>query len=215
MTTTLTAKWATIALPSFDIPDDGTVDDSVALTSMRSANGAPGAALNIVSAPLSTSSTSQVSVAGSGLVFQNSFGLDGTFSSLTAIEQAAIQTDVQQAETDLSRVFGNTLTTNIDFEAVNVPTTGSGAFIATNQASFFYVASYTDYLSALRRTATTAYQSSAIAAIQNLTGLGTNPTVIMPEAYARMLGLTASRTPEVSPPVQLGGQTVQSVAIHG
>ena|GEM_PF-2658858 len=208
MTTTLATKLATIVPTSFDMPDDSAVDDSVALAAALSAADISGSALKIApaAAAASLSSPSQVSVSGSGLVFQNSFSLDGTFSSLTANEQSAIQTDVEQAETNLSRQFGNTLTANIDFEVVNDSTIGSGAFIATNQATFFYNVTYANYLGALQRAATTAYQSSAIAAIQNLTDLGTNPTVVLPAAYARMLGLTTSGTLEHSYSVQLGGR---------
>jgi hypothetical protein len=71
----------------------------------------------------------------SGLAFQDSYGLDGTFASLMSSEQAALETDVQQAESDLSSEFTNSVTLNIDVEAVNVPLVDGSGFIASNAAS--------------------------------------------------------------------------------
>lgn len=76
--------------------------------------------------------TVKVEASGSGLAFQDSYGLDGTFASLTSSEQAALETDVQQAESDLSSEFTNSVTLNIDVEAANVPLVDGSGFIASN-----------------------------------------------------------------------------------
>ena len=83
---------------------------------------------------LSSLTSQSVQAPGSGLVFQNSYSLDGTFASLTSSEQAAYETDIQQAELDLSGEFTNTFTVNVDVEAVNVTQAG-GTFNALNEAS--------------------------------------------------------------------------------
>jgi hypothetical protein len=87
---------------------------------------------------------------GSGLLFQNSFSLDGTFASLTSIEQAAYKVDCQQAENNLSGEFTNSLTANVDFETVNVPPNPDGSgFGGLNQASAYRAVSLSSYFSAL------------------------------------------------------------------
>ena len=139
--------------------------------------------------------TNQVlSAAGGGLAFQNSYGLDSTFNTLTPTEQAAFQADILQAEANLSRQFTNSLTANVDFEAVNIAQAEGGDFNAANQASAYEIVSYPLYLGALQTIATSSYQLSAVAAINKLTGLGQNPEVELPIAYARMLGLDNSGT---------------------
>ena len=76
-----------------------------------------------------------VDAAGSGLVFQDGYGSDGTFASLTSSEQAALETDVQQAESDLSSEFTNSVTLNVDVEAVDVALVNGRGFIASNAAA--------------------------------------------------------------------------------
>ena len=130
----------------------------------------------------------------SGLAFQDSYGLDGTFASLTSSEQAALETDVQQAESDLSSEFTNSVTLNIDVEAVNVPLVDGSGFIASNAASTDVAVSLSSYFIALQTVATSSYQSSAVAAIKNLTDLGGSNYVELPSGYARMLGLSNAGT---------------------
>jgi hypothetical protein len=136
-----------------------------------------------------------------GLAFQNNLGLDGTFATLTQTEQDALQTDVQQAEADLSAQFTNTFTANVDFEVVNDSQDG---FNAANQASAYVIVPFATYADALQNVATTTYQTSAVAAIENLTDLGQDPEVDLPDAYARMLGLSDSGTLVTIQSVELG-----------
>jgi hypothetical protein len=150
------------------------------------------------------SQTVAVEAAGSGLVFENSFSLDGTFAALTSSEQAALETDVQQAEQDLSREFTNSVTVNVDFEAVSV---GGAAFVALNSASAEVLVNYASYVTALHNVATSNYQLTAVAAIANRTDLGNNPEVLLPDAYARMLGLSNSGTPITNSTIKVGDTT--------
>jgi hypothetical protein len=142
-----------------------------------------------------------VNAASSGLVFQNNFGLDGSFNTLTSSEQAAFEVDARQAEADLSGQFVNSLTANVDFEVVSDSQDG---FNAANQASADELVSFTSYVNALHSVATSNYQLNAVAAIKNLTDLGQNPEVELPAAYARMLGLSNSGTRLTNSTVQLG-----------
>jgi len=150
-----------------------------------------------------SASSSAVGASGSGLSFQNTFGADGTFASLSAAEQAALKVDLQQAELDLSSEFSNSLIANIDFEAVNVAPVGGLGFLAANAASADRVVSVSSYFSALQSVATSSYQSSAVAAIKNLTDLGGSTYVQLPAAYARMLGLGGAGASESYSSVQL------------
>jgi hypothetical protein len=143
-----------------------------------------------------------VDAAGSGLVFQDSYGLDGGFASLTSSEQAALETDVQQAESDLASEFTNSVTLSIDVEAVDVPPANGTGFIASNAASDYRAVTLSSYFGALEGVAASAYQSSAVADIENLTDLGGSNTVLLPEGYASMLGLSDAGEPVTDPSVQ-------------
>ena len=144
-----------------------------------------------------------------GLVFQDSYGLDGTFASLTANEQAALEVDVQQAENDLSAEFTNSITAKVDVEAINVPLVDGSGFIASNAASAYRAVTLSTYFAALQSVATTAYQTNAVAAIKSLTDDTGGNYVLLPSAYANMLGLGNAGTFVSAAPVQFtqGGPT--------
>jgi hypothetical protein len=150
-----------------------------------------------------------VDAAGSGLVFQDGYGLDGTFASLTSSEQAALETDVQQAESDLSSEFTNSVTLNVDVEAVDVALVNGRGFIASNAGSDYRAVTLSSYFNALQSVATSSYQSSAVGDIENLTDLGGSNYVLLPEGYASMLGLSNAGTQVTDPSVQFtqGGST--------
>jgi hypothetical protein len=150
-----------------------------------------------------------VGAAGGGLVFQDSYGVDGTFASLTSSEQAAVETDVQQAESDLSSEFTNAVSLSIDVEAVDVPLANGSGFIASNAASAYQAVTLPSYFNALKSVAASAYQSSAVADIENLTDLGGSNYVLLPEGYASMLGLGDAGALVTNPSAQLtqGGAT--------
>jgi probable HAF family extracellular repeat protein len=150
-------------------------------------------------------SLAQTEPAG-GLVFQNSFGLDGTFNSLTASEQTAFVADIQQAEADLSAEFSNTLTGKVDFEVVS---DASAPFNAANQASAQDFVFFSAYANALQNVATSSYQTNAVAAIKALSDLGQNAEVELPDAYARMLGLSGSGTRHTNSSISLGSTQYQ------
>jgi probable HAF family extracellular repeat protein len=155
--------------------------------------GSAGAA-GVATGASSLENSQTVEAPGSGLAFDNSFGLDGTFASLTSSEQAAFETDIEQAESDLSSEFTNSVTLNVDFEAANVPLVDGSGFIASNAASTDVAVSLSSYFNALQRVATSSYQSGAVAAIENLSDLGGSNYVELPSAYARMLGLSNAGT---------------------
>ena len=132
---------------------------------------------------------------GSGLVFQDSYDLDKTFESshLTPAEIADYETDIDQAEEDLSSEFTNSVTINVDVEAVNVPPNADGfGFNLGNVASEFKEVTYATYLQGLQNVATSNYQKSAVAALEKLPDVSQNDNVLLPMAYARMLGLQNS-----------------------
>src|SRR4051812_32465637 len=114
-----------------------------------------------------SSISTNVNASGNGLVFQTSYSLDGTFASLTLSEQAALKTDVQQAEYDLSSVFSNSAILKVDIEAVNVPARPDGSnFIGSNEASSDVTVSLSSYFTALQGVATSSYQLNAVNAVR-------------------------------------------------
>jgi probable HAF family extracellular repeat protein len=173
-------------------------------TEVRQHSERPGAGPSAASG-LSSLTSQAVNAPGSGLVFQNSFSLDGSFASLTSTEQAAYEADIRQAELDLSGEFTNSLTANVDFEAPDVPPNPDGSgFNAANQSSFDVTVSLSAYLNALQSVAATSFQSNAIAALRNRTDLGQNPEILLPISYARMLGLSNAGTVQQNTSVTLG-----------
>ncbi len=124
-----------------------------------------------------------------GMVFHNTFGPGVS---------AAYQSCVLSAEAQLSSQWTNPVTLNLTFDAVSQ----AGGFAATNTCSFVNV-SYAQLKSALTAHATSTYAQSAIAA---LPASDPNPAGgtdwALPEAYARMLGLS-STTPSTDATITL------------
>jgi hypothetical protein len=127
--------------------------------------------------------TDTVSVPGSGLVFKNTFA--------TGVS-TAFQDNIITAEQDLAGLWTNSVTLNLHFKAVNKGINGELAF--NNWPSFVDV-TYAQLTGALTSHATSTY---ALAAVAALPATDPNPAGgadwALPEAYARMLGLS-SRTP--------------------
>jgi len=121
--------------------------------------------------------TESVSLAGSGLVFQNYYGAGVT---------DAFRTAILTAEHDLQSHFTNNLTVlmSFDLQALNP------AFSAQNDYNLVHV-SYSTYVAALKAHATTANDLAAIAGLPVIDpskGLGFD----LPQAQARVLGLAPS-----------------------
>jgi hypothetical protein len=111
--------------------------------------------------------TQTVSSAGSGLVFVNTYTADDTQQYIDCIVAA---------ETQLESLFTNSVTINITFDEVNQGNTG---FLATNQWSFVDV-SYSQLESVIPA-------ADALPATDPTGG----HTWTLPDAYARMLGLSS------------------------
>src|SRR5579863_635649 len=147
-----------------------------------------------------------LSAASGDLTFTNSFGLDGTFSALTANEQAALKTDLLAAEAYFSSLFTNTTNIKFDLEAVNSPLVDGSGFIAENSATAFRIVSLSQYFSAMQSVDNSTYQKTSLAAVQKL-NLSASSNVILPIAYANMLGLGSAGQAVTNTSVSINSQT--------
>ena len=125
--------------------------------------------------------TDAVSVPGSGLVFNNTFA-----SSVTT----AFEDNIITAEQDLAGLWTNSVTLKLDFTAVNE---GKNGDLASNSWPSFVDVTYAQLTGALASHATSIYAEDAVASLPT-----TDPNPAggadwaLPEAYARMLGLSSS-----------------------
>ena len=153
--------------------------------------------------------TFTVSTPGSSLVFNN---------TITAGFTQTFQNDIIAAEQTLAGQWSNSITLNINFSAVNKGNTGD---LANNSWSFVNV-SYATLISALQAHEQSSSYGQAAAA--SLPTNDPNPAGgndwSLPEAYARMLGLSSS-TPTVDDTVTLNtfynytyGQDVINALTH-
>ena len=116
---------------------------------------------------------------GGGIVFNNTFG---------AGVSAAYKSCVLAAEAQISSLWTNPVTLNLEFDAV---AQGTNGFLATNSWPAFVDVTYAQLKSVLASHATSSYAASAVAALPS-----TDPNPVggtdwaLPEAYARMLGLS-------------------------
>jgi hypothetical protein len=139
----------------------------------------------------SGATTNTVSVAGSGLVFHNTFE-----SSVTT----AYMNNIITAEQTLAGLWTNSVTLNMDFKGA---AQGRNGDLATNSWSSFVNVTYAQLKSAL-----TAHNFSSFsaAAIASLPATDPNPASgadwALPVAYARMLGLT-TLTPAIDDTITL------------
>jgi hypothetical protein len=131
------------------------------------------------SAGLGGQPTDTVSVADSGLVFNNTFEASVT---------TAFEDNIITAEQDLASLWTNSVTLNLEFTAVDEGNTGDLAF---NEWPSFVNVTYAQLKTALASHATSSYALDAVAA---LPATDPNPAGgadwALPEAYARMLGLS-------------------------
>jgi hypothetical protein len=135
--------------------------------------------------------TDTVSVAGSGLVFDNTFEPSVT---------AAFKNDIITAEKTLASLCTNSVTLNLEFQG---EADGTNTFLATNSWASLVDVTYAQLKSAL---ASHEFSSYAQAAVASLPVTDPNPAGgvdwALPEAYARMLGLSSS-TPATDDTVTL------------
>ena len=138
-----------------------------------------------VTDPLGASATGSATLAiaaaaTGGIVFHNTFGPGVS---------AAYQSCVIAAESQISSLWTNPITLNLEFEA---SAQGQNGMLATNSWPAFIDVTYSQLKSALTSHATSSYAQSAIAA---LPATDPNPKGgadwALPEAYARMLGLSS------------------------
>jgi hypothetical protein len=134
-------------------------------------------------AGLSTAGSASLAIgaaSGGGIVFDNTFG---------AGVSSAYQSAVLSAEAQISSLWTNPITLNLTFDAV---AQGANGFLASNSWPAFVYVSYAQLKSALASHATSSYAASAVAALPST---DPNPTGgadwALPEAYARMLGLSS------------------------
>jgi hypothetical protein len=115
-----------------------------------------------------------------GIVFNNTFGPGVS---------AAYQSCVLSAEAQISSLWTSPITLNLEFEA---SAQGQNGCLASNSWPAFIDVSYSQLKSALMSHATSSYAQSAVAALPS-----TDPNPAggadwaLPEAYARMLGLSS------------------------
>jgi hypothetical protein len=189
--------------PSFSafFDDDDNGDGGLATTMAGNTVGNTGSGTNPV--------TFTVSVAGSGLVFNN---------TITAGFSQAFENCIILAEQTLAQNWGNSVTLNISFAATNQGNTGG---LASNS---FYV---DDVSYATLRNALAAHEQGNSYGQQAAASLPlTDPNPVggtdwaLPEAYARMLGLGGS-APSVDDTVSFNtyyswnyGQDVANTLIH-
>jgi hypothetical protein len=120
-----------------------------------------------------------VTTAGSGIVFNNTFdvSVSGTVRNL-----------IVAAEHEIASVWSNSITLNLEFFD---QAAGSTDFLATNSWPSWVTVSYPQLVSALSSHAYTVYAQDAIATLTSDDPTGSH-TYYLPEAYARMLGLSTS-----------------------
>jgi hypothetical protein len=130
----------------------------------------------------SMTTTDTVSVAGSGLVFDN------TFESSVG---SAFENGIITAEQTLAGRWTNAVTLKIDFSVANY---GNSGFLASNGWPSFVSVSYTALKNALALHAFSSFAQQAVATLPANNPIpGSNNNTVdwsLPEAYARMLGLS-------------------------
>jgi hypothetical protein len=159
-------------------------------------NGAANTTLSPVAAVLSASgssgSTTLTVGSGSGIIFKNTFD--------SSCSQAYINS-VVAAENAIRSQWTNSITLNLDFTAV---AQGTSTFLATNSASSGVNVTYAQLRQALQkadRASPDTYAQTAAWFLPTTSPSGTTDFSI-PEAYARMLGLS-SATPAVDATITL------------
>jgi len=146
--------------------------------------------------------TFTVTVPGSGMVFNN---------TITAGFTTAFQQDIVDAEDALAGNWTNSITLNLSFSAVNDGNTG---FLATNSWPSFVNVSYATLKSALAahdQGDTFAQEAVAALPANDPNPAGGNDWAL-PEAYARMLGLS-SATPTADDTVTLNTFYLQDATV--
>ena len=163
---------------STSVPDDGKDFDlsaiapltqSLASSGIGGGGGAEGA------------TTELTSFAGSGIVFNNTFEASVT---------APFKANILAAEQQIARLWTNSITLNLDFKDVNQ---GNNGFLAFNNWPSFVDVSYATLRAALAEHASSVFAADAVVALPNVdpNPAGGNDWAL-PEAYARMLGLSTS-----------------------
>lgn len=131
-------------------------------------------------APSGGSTTFTVTVPGSGMVFNN---------TITSSTDASLQTAITQAEDTIGANWTNSFTLNLSFSAVNK---GSSGFLATNNWPAFVSVTYSQLKSALAaHDSGSVYAQDFVASLPATSPIGST-TWELPEAYARMLGLSST-----------------------
>ena len=179
------------------------IDDDVLPAPFGKSTGLQSAGADAVATAPATAAEA-TGAGASGLTFTNSYSLDGTFSTLTAAERNALETDLLTAEANYSSLFTNSVNIKFDLEAVNQPSAG---FLATNEASAFVYVTLSQYFTALQSVDNSTYQQSSLAAVKSL-NLGANSYIGLPSAYAAMLGLASAGQVETNSSMTLGSQTL-------
>ena len=130
--------------------------------------------------------TDTIASAGSGIVFNNTFG--------PGVAGTAYQTDIIDAEQLIQSQWTGSVTINEEFLS-SAP--GQNGELASN--SFYIVdVSYASFKAALAsHDAGNPYATAAVAALPSTNPLTGNPMLALPLPYARMLGLSsATQSPE-------------------
>ncbi len=131
-------------------------------------------------APSGGSTTFTVTVPGSGMVFNN---------TITSSADASLQTAITNAEDAIGKNWMNTITLNLSFSAVNEGSTG---FLATNSWPAFVSVTYSQLKSALAaHDSGDVYAQDFVASLPATSPIGSTKWAL-PEAYAKMLGLSST-----------------------
>ena len=132
-------------------------------------------------AGLSATGSATLAIGGAasgGIVFDNTFG---------ANVSTAYKDCVLAAEAQISSLWTNPITLNLTFDAA---ADGTNGFAASNTASAVDV-TYTQLKDALASHAFSSYAADAVAALPS-TNPGGSSGWVLPDAYARMLGLSSA-----------------------
>jgi 20S proteasome alpha/beta subunit len=159
------------------------IDLSPAANLAREFSGAAATDATVANNGSSNSLADVVSFAGSGIVFSNSY---------TANVTQQFKNNILAAEQDIASHWSNSITLNLKFDAQALGT--NGTFLASNSWPSFVNVSYASLKAAL--TSHDGSNPDAQAAVASLPAADPNPRGgldwSLPEAYARMLGLSQS-----------------------
>jgi hypothetical protein len=159
------------------------IDLSPAANPAREFSGAAATDATVANNGSSNSLLDVVSFAGSGIVFSNSY---------TANVTQQYKNNILAAEQDIASRWSNSITLNLKFDAQALGT--NGTFLASNSWPTFVNVSYATLKAAL--TSHDGSNPDAQAAVASLPAADPNPRGgldwSLPEAYARMLGLSQS-----------------------